>query len=274
MAGRLGLYGRPGSLKRGLRRAGNTGSPGGGSWLATFADMVTLLLTFLALLISVTTLDPRTPFSQPEGVLEDRGDNYVRLADGTLLYSNRGLMAPVIELADNLELLPEAMMFDQSEIKRAIFQLDPARAVEYEQLQEAVDSGLKIFKDNRGLVIQWDRALLFEEGRAELAEANRLLLASLAVFLKNVSLPISIEGHTNPQSQAEGGTGRAAYELSLARSRAVMEHLVSLGLEEKRFRLGGHGASRPRTLAAESAWENSRLEVIIYTPPRGTLFSR
>ncbi|MDL2259607.1 OmpA family protein [Deltaproteobacteria bacterium OttesenSCG-928-K17] len=264
---------QPFPLRRKPRRP--VSSPrGGNSWLATFADMVTLLLTFLVLLISVTTLDPRTPFTRPDGVLdEDRGD-YVRLADGVLMYSNRGLLAPVIELTENLDLLPEALMFDQKEIKRAIFQTDPARAAEYEELQEAVDEGITIFKDNRGLVIQWDRSLLFEEGKAELAEENLPLMRSLAVFLQSVSLPISIEGHTNPFSEIEGGQGREAFELSLARSRAVMNYLTALGPAEKRFRIGGHGGARPRSADPDQAWENSRLEVIIYTPPRGSLFAR
>ncbi len=257
-------------IVRRTRKAPPPPSSAPGSWLVTFADMVTLLLTFLVLLIGITTLDPRTTYLLSEGVLADEPE-YVRSSDGVLLYSDQGLLAPVVELVDNLDFLPENVMFDQREIKNAIFQLDPAKVSDFEQIQEAADEGVTIFKDNRGLVVQWDRSLLFPEGEAALFDENKLLLEKLAIFLNNIGLPISVEGHTDPLSALEGGTGPAAYELSLSRAKAVMEYLVSLGVQEKRFRIGGHGGARPRATDPEESWENSRLEIVIYQPARSSL---
>lgn len=242
------------------------------NWLTTFADMVTLLLTFLVLLISVTTFDPRTMLLNPEGVSEPGRDEV--FGSGVLLYSDRGLMAPVIELLEKMDQLPEDVMFDQSEIKQAVFQLDPAKVADFEELQAALDEGVEIYKDDRGLVVQWDRSLLFDEGRAEILEQNLPLLDRLAVFLQNVSLPLSIEGHTNPLSQIEGGYGPESYELSFARAKAVMNRLASLGVAERRLRIAGLGGTKPRTPGPEAAWENSRLEIVIYKPPQGGAFSR
>ena len=232
-----------------------------GSWLTTFADMVTLLLTFLVLLISVTTLEPRSEFSLPDGAAEE--SEQAAQGDGVLLYSNTGLMAPALALIDRL---PEEVMFDPREIKAAIFQLDPVKTPDFEQIEEAAEEGVKIFQDTRGLVIQWDRSLLFPEGGSTMFEENLLLLQKMAAFLNNVKLPVSIEGHSNPLSELEGGDGPAGYELSMQRAKVVMDYLVGQGLPENRFRIGGHGGSRPRTLDPEQAWENSRLELIIYQP--------
>ncbi len=145
------------------------------SWLTSFADMITLVLTFLVLLISITTLDPHTDLSVPEGELTEPAEEVLR-GSGVLLYSNRGLMAPVVEMVENLDNLPPDMMFDPEEVKNAIFQLDPAKATEYEQLQEAIDDRIKISRDSRGLVIQWDRSLLFPEGGTIMYEDNLVLL--------------------------------------------------------------------------------------------------
>jgi len=249
-------------------------SIGSASWMVTFSDMVTLLLTFLVMIVSITTLDPRTTLPLTEGVVLEDGSETIQLADGSLLYADQGMLAPVIELVENIDKIPENVMFDQREIKNAIFQLDPAKTLEYEQLRQTADDGIKVFRDNRGLVVQWDRSLLFPEGNTILMDDNILLLQRMALFLQGLSQPVSIESHTNPLSPLEGGAEREAYDLSLRRSKVVMEYLVALGLDERKFRIGGYGGTRPRTMDPESAWENSRLEIIIYQPERSSLFGQ
>jgi len=236
------------------------------SWITTFADMSTLLLTFLVLLISITTMDPRTVLVDPDGVPGERREE-IRSGSGFLLYSDQGLMAPVIEIIENIDKLPEIVTFDQSEVKAAVFQLDPAQIADYEQLQQALGK-IDIFKDNRGLVVRWDRSLLFAEGQADLFKENLIILDKLALFLANISLPVSIEGHTNPLSPVEGGYGAESYELSFKRAKTVMEYLASRGIKVRRMRLAGYGGGSPRSLEAQSAWENSRLEIVIYKPPQ------
>ncbi len=246
--------------------------PGGqASWVTTFADMVTLLLTFLVLIFGVTNLDPRTLFRLSEGVLREES-NLVRLGNGVLLFSDRGLLAPVVDLAENLAHLPDDIQLDQEAIKTALFQLDPAQAPNYERLEAAASQGVGIFRDDQGLMIRWDRALLFPEGGAILYEENQLLLQKLAVLLMSVDLPVSVEAHTNPLSPLEGGEGSAAFDLSFRRAKVVMEYLVSLGVPEKRFRIGAHGGLAPLTTNPDQAWQNSRLEIVIYRPDQGAPF--
>ena len=243
------------------------------TWMITFADMVTLLLTFLVLIVSVTTREQRDDFLLAEGARKITEVENIT-GDSVFAFSDAGLLAPVIELAENLSQLPENLLFDQEEIKAAIFQLDPAKTPQYEALAEAAASGVEIFRDHRGLVIQWDRALLFPEGNTIIMEDNLFLLQRMAAFLANISLPVSLDSHTNVFSPLEGGETEAAYSLSMRRSKVVMEYLISLGLPEKKFRLGAYGGSRPRTTESDLAWENSRLEMVIYEPDRPSLFGR
>ncbi len=241
------------------------------AWLITFADMVTLLLTFLVLIVSVTTLDPRDEMLLPPGDSEQREAEHFILGDSTLMYSP-GLLAPVMDIIDQLPNLPPDLMFDPAEIKAAIFQLDPAKTDDYQRLAQSLNEGVEIYHDQRGLVIQWDRALVFPEGSGVILEENMDLIKRLAAFLSTLSLPVSLESHTNPLSELEGGEGPAGYELSLMRAKILMKYLVSLGLEEQRFRLGAWGGSQPRSLDPELGWENSRLEIVIYRPNEARAF--
>lgn len=254
-----------------MRRKTPSAAPGNIGWIISFADMVTILLAFLALIIGVTAHDAGRLFTINEG---DGGQNqagaYEQRGTGMLMSADRSLLAPVIDLVNNLDQLPPDLLFDQDEFQKAVFQLDPVNTPDFQRLSEAARDGVEFSRDNRGLVIQWDRALLFEDGAAKILPGNIALLEKLAAFLQGIDFPVSLESHTNPLSPLEGGQGQAAYELSLARSKAVMEYLTGLGLAQDRFRLGAFGGARPRTQDPERAWENSRLEIIIYRPEQSS----
>ena len=234
-------------------------------WMTTFADLVTLLLTFLVLMVSISTLDSDSSKSDPNGILVEK-DGQVRLGNGVLLFSDLNLLVPVADMIKKQLQDQSLANLNQDEIKNAIFQLDEANTQTFEQLKDGVDKQISVFQDNRGLVIQWDRNLLFPEGSSTIYEENKLLLQKIAVLLLTMDLPISIESHTNPLSSLEGSLGPRSYELSFERSKAVMKYLASLGIPEKRFRIGAHGGVHPRTLDLNSTNENSRLEIIIYRP--------
>lgn len=249
------------------KRAHASNAPGNIGWIISFADMATILLAFLALIIGITAHDSGKIFTvhDGEGGEESRGQ-YIQAGGGVLMSADRSLLAPVIDLVNNLNELPPDLLFDQDEFQKAVFQLDPVKTPNFQSLSEAVENGVEFGRDNRGLIIKWDRALLFNEGEAVLTPGNLPLLEKLAAFLQAVKLPVSLESHSNPLSPLEGGTGEEAYALSFARSKALMQYLTGLGLAEERFRLGAFGGTRPRTQDPERAWENSRIEIVIYRP--------
>ena len=242
------------------------------SWMTTFVDLVTLLLTFLVLMVSISTVDTEpSKTSSPDGVLVEK-EGYVRLGNGILLFSDLNLLVPIADMLTKQVNDIENIDLRQDEIKNAIFQLDEANTPNFEQLKKGVDQHVNVFQDDRGIVIQWDRNLLFPEGSSTIYDENLLLLQKIAVLILNMDLPISIESHTNPLSPLEGSLGPKSYELSFERSKAVMKYLVSLGIPEKRFRIGAHGGAHPRTLNFDSIKENSRLEIILYRPTQKYTF--
>ncbi|MDR2405020.1 MAG: OmpA family protein [Deltaproteobacteria bacterium] len=256
-----------------MARKPDTGydGPPSGAWLLTFSDMVTLLLTFFVLIIAITTIDPRS--------LADDGVDEINLEELNLIYgngvlgfSNPSILAPVVELFQNMDELPPGAVLNQEEIKNAIFQLDedPQRPGAFKEQEQALTDSVSIFKDERGMVIRWDDAILFPEGGSLLTESNLVLLGRLSEFLAKMALPISVESYTNPLSELEGGSGPLSFELSAERSKVVMDYLVRLGLNESRFRLGAFGGTRTLTLEPTRARENSRMEIVIYKPPKSS----
>ncbi|MDR2141163.1 MAG: OmpA family protein [Deltaproteobacteria bacterium] len=242
-------------------------SPG---WLLTFSDMVTLLLTFFVLIISITTTDPKSLAVEGDSQFLSGGIQPDSVGPGTLGFANPALVAPVVEFLENLQNLPPDLMLDQREIKAAIFQLSPESVPDYQELEREVTDSVSIFRDERGLVVRWDKAVLFPEGSAVLRPEILPLLRRMAELLSQLTLLVSLDCHTNPFSELEGGTSTAAYLLSAKRARVVLDYFSALGLAEGRFRLGAFGGGRPVTTDPLEGARNSRLEIVLYRPAKSS----
>jgi chemotaxis protein MotB len=238
--------------------------------MITFSDMVTLLLTFFVMIISITSLEPKSL-----AVIEDDSQQISEFrppprGTGVLGFSNPTLVAPLINLLENQESLPPDVSLDQEQLLAALFRLDPEDLPDYQRLEREIKESVNIFKDERGLVVRWDKSILFPEGSYILREENLLLLDRLSQVLQAISLPISVEGYTDPLSDLEGGKTMAGYRLSANRSKVILEALAGFGLDLNRMRLGAHGGSLPLTQEAGQGRENSRIEIVIYKPTKSS----
>jgi chemotaxis protein MotB len=233
--------------------------------MLTFSDMVTLLLTFFVMIISITSIDPRVAADISGQAPTET--SVLLTGPGALGFTNPQLLASLVQ---TLETIPPDASLDQDEVRSALFQLDPVDFPDYERLRREITESVTIEKDERGLVIRWDKTILFAEGSSTLRPENVPLLDRLAGLIASVTMPVSVDCHTNPLSDLEGGDGPESFDLSARRAKAAMGYLADLGLPERRFRLGAFGGSRPLTLDPDSAADNSRMEIILYTPPKSS----
>jgi chemotaxis protein MotB len=240
------------------------------AWLVTFSDMVTLLLTFFVLIIAITTVDPRSIV--PDGV-DEVNEEKIRqvMGPGFMSFANPSLLDPVAAFVEDMDALPPETVLNQDEIKSSVFQLDPETSPqEFREAAEAVRDSVSIFKDERGLVIRWDGRALFPEGGTLVREPMMILLVRMAELFSRLDLPVSVECHTDPLSDFEGGDGPFSYRLSAERAKTVLNVFTGLGLKESRFRLGAYGGARPVTSDPALSHENSRLELVLYKPPKSS----
>jgi chemotaxis protein MotB len=111
--------------------------------------------------------------------------------------------------------------------------------------------------------------VLFGEGSARLSPDAGAVLAPLASLFSECSNPILVEGHTD-DVRIVGGRFKSNWELSAARSFAVVEFLIAQGLEPQRFQARGYGQYRPvaSNLTAEGRGENRRIEISLIRETR------
>lgn len=229
-------------------------------WMVTFSDLVTLLLTFFVLLISMSSMDVKA--------LEQSFGLFLTGGSGPLEYSTEGALEQLAKIIQSLEQIPPSVLIDQEEIKDEIFQFDD---IEYQNLMQLVDRDITIKRDKRGIVIQMADYILFNEGGAQLRREYLPIISRVANVLRVSRRLISVEGHTD-DSMLEGGSDIWAWELSLERAIALMDFFtLEEGLREDRFRVGGFGPSRPLfpNDSVQNRAKNRRIEIILYKKPMG-----
>ncbi len=108
--------------------------------------------------------------------------------------------------------------------------------------------GVRVRRDKDGVRLDLDSKILFDTGSSVLKkEALRPLLPMLAVILKT-KYTLDIEGHTDdrPLFKRIGQELETNWSLSGRRSSSVANFLISYGFSEKRLRIVGYAANRPR----------------------------
>jgi chemotaxis protein MotB len=222
-------------------------------WMVTFSDLITLLLTFFVLLISMSSMDVKT-LQQSFGMFSG--------GSGPLSFPESSRIADLVHFLEQIEELPPVAISEE-DLKSELFDF---RNVEFQQLMDLVDRDISVFKDERGLVIQLADYILFYESGSVLRPEYLPILSRVASILRSTQYLISVEGHTD-SSPLEGGAQAWAWELSLDRAIAVLEFFTrEEGLRPSRFRVGGFGSSMPVAPndTPQNRAKNRRIEIILH----------
>ncbi len=129
--------------------------------------------------------------------------------------------------------------------------------------QEATLANISV--DQRGIVIALDDHSCFRPGQAQVEAAAAPMFRKIAGILANYQNRVLLEGHTDsvPIHTAQF---RSNWELSTARSIAVMELMASAGsLQTDRFLIGGSADNAPVTdnQTEQGRSHNRRVEIIV-----------
>ncbi|MFT6630319.1 MAG: outer membrane protein OmpA-like peptidoglycan-associated protein [Bacteriovoracaceae bacterium] len=166
----------------------------------------------------------------------------------------------------------EAMQVKVEESKQMIDDLNKAVSSERRSAalgKKGVGTNFKEFEVGSKILLQ-DVHFYPGTDRAIEPYASREL-TSFAVFMsKNPNVTVEISGHIfETQKAIESGKAEDEYNLSGRRARNVCNILIREGVNPKRLRCVGYGASRPIEMTndqySETAQKNRRVEVEILT---------
>ncbi|PIQ98192.1 MAG: hypothetical protein COV67_00250 [Nitrospinae bacterium CG11_big_fil_rev_8_21_14_0_20_56_8] len=201
--------------KEKARLVGEIFEEGAEGWMVTYADMVTLLLTFFILYYSIASV------------------NMAKFKEAIL-----GEERASIGL---LELL------DSAEIKENIQQLTGMKSKDImEDINEVVeDSQLDIDTSEAKIVVRVPGASLFPSGSADLQkEARPVLDEVIRIVKKYPNYKTHIQGHTDDEPIASERFP-TNWELSAARATAVLRYFIDKGIDPKKLTATGYADTFP-----------------------------
>lgn len=240
------------------------------AWMESYADAMTLLLAFFIMLFAFALVDETKFFDFKVGMVTALGvsDPVTEKAD-SLLESGTGIVQAIGEAAVSTEEL-------RNEIEQKEGDLAEAGTITAENVEEVRDllddkftelgaaEFVTVDVDERGVVIRYDGAVLFESGSADLGVASDSVLATSAEVLELIDNPIDVEGHTD--DVPTGGRWISNWELSSARASAVTRWLLDFGRIPPR-RLAAVGLADTRPVADNDSFEgrarNRRVEIVV-----------
>lgn len=231
---------------------------GAPDWIVTFADMISLLVTFFILLMTFSRMEHYDAFQVPENVLGSTGVLSDWKGDNSIPPPKMDVMAAMDAKrgADIPHTRPSGELLDQ------ISESGP------KDTDEHVEIDLAAVKD--GLVITYDERAAFAPGSVELTPYLASAVGELARVLEHYAFTIVVEGHTDDGFRA---TPRfdTPEDLSAARASAVVDvMLAESGLSPYQLQVSGYGASKPRVSneTPEGRQANRRVEITIMSLSR------
>lgn len=225
-------------------------------WLVQFADLMSLLLCFFILLLSMATMDKKKVeeyfdiMRRSMGFLEGAQD--VAEAERESLskeHSNSREAGSGDDVGTDNEAADVARKME-------------AVSDEFNGTTDKEHEEVKLtMKGSNEFTLDIPTSLMFEEGEYTLTNPNsKRFITKVANILKTMTQQFDIEvaGHTGSNYQRGGGIPRDSWDLSALRSIAVVKELIKNQIDPAILKVSAFGSYRPKS---DDAFENRRVEL-------------
>lgn len=269
------------------------GSP---AWMATFSDLMNLLLCFFVLLFASSTMDEgkiqkiMASFDNVNFSVLDQGS--ISLIQGGMLSGGVSQVpdadAVLSEAGQNIEnnsgdkpasSSTDAEKLSDEELKQELDKRGEEQSEEmYNEIVQlaesySIDSIISIDYNEQYVELDLNGSILFDSGSAQVKEDSKMFLQKIArILTKYRHCIIEIEGHTDniPIYSAQYSSNR---ELSSERARNVYEYIMTQeDFIDANMKIAGYGESRPVASNAteEGRAKNRRVTIKIYNKQNST----
>ena len=204
------------------------------NWRITFADMITLLMTFFVMIVAMSTLNEKTVMKRLS--LNKDKNVIINIPEAALPASKENLLSE--QPAFSAELRNKIGLSFPEDEKRFF-----------------------ISESERGTVLTIPASLIFEVSGGKLNKNASKYLEAIASSLKETRDFISIEGHS-----AKSGNDEADSKLSLEMAAYALDYFIyEAGFSPTRFSIAGYGSKRPAIdkNPKKTELDNNRLEIVI-----------
>lgn len=213
------------------------------AWLATYADTITLILTFFVLLYATSVVDMEK-FKNISNALKGQFSGESMFSTGSSTSANSPIDSVLVDKND------------KSEIEKTL-----KEKVNNSNLQNSVT----VKDDGRGILLELDNSILFDSGSSDLKIDSKVALNKVYDMIKAMKNKIAIEGHTD-NIPVKSSKHESNWDLSSSRAVSVVKYFVEeKGMDPKLFSATGCGEYQPLVSnnTEKGRAENRRVNILI-----------
>jgi len=226
----------------------NEEDDGGGipEWVVTFGDMMSLLLTFFIMLVSLSEMKEEEKFqAMVDSIRQQFGHESAQLAIVP------GNMQPRNSALAHLATMGRASKFDTH------------RGGDKVKAPVGDHPRVRIIRPGSKTTI--GTVVAFDEHSAEMLEAQQTELVGHVEHFGGKPQKIEVRGHTSLRPLDDASAYQSQWELAFRRCQAVQQVLVEQGIEPARLRLSVAGPNEPLHAGTDPLLlkQNPRVEVFL-----------
>ena len=222
---------------------------GAPAWMVTFADLMSLLMAFFALLYAMSSIEDHKFEEVATSLQSVFGD----AKSGVFEFDGKSI----------IELHPDSPVENDHEENQ---QFEQMAQIVTQALENLENVEIEVDAQTQTIELTFSGEALFRSGSADLLPEFRLELRNL-FRLRDVSgMSVLVRGHTDRVPLSGGGRFRTNWDLSASRAAAVGEYLISLRVIEPRaLKVEGRADSMPISADGDFANYNKdrRVEIIL-----------
>jgi chemotaxis protein MotB len=202
-------------------------------WLISYADFITLLFAFFVVMYAVSVVN----VGKYKVLSDALGDAFGGRGAATKV--NTSIEVEPLPLANIIaRKRAEAAKRDRERLELLARKLNSV-------LAPLVNTGkVRVTRNARGITVEINASVLFDEGAAALTGNARETLGTVAGLLKDDTHAIEVEGHTD-NTPIRNAAFPSNWELSAVRASTVVRLFVESGVLERRLAAVGRGANLP-----------------------------
>ncbi len=221
-------------------------------WLVQFGDLMSLLLTFFILLLSMAVMDKKKVEEYFDIMKKAMG--FIDASTDVETQSEKHSTETSSSSDDDTDSNDDAVEETMQEVKELVNQMNDTSSVEIEQI--------KLEKGQNEFTLDIPSTIMFEEGEYEIANSNiKRFIAKIARVIRTMpqSFDIEIIGHTAKNSlNNDQDIPRDNWDLSALRSIAVVKELIKNRIDPSTLKVSAYSSYHPKS---ELASDNRRVEM-------------
>lgn len=225
-------------------------------WLVQFGDLMSLLLTFFILLLSMAVMDKQKVEEYFNIMKKAMGfiDASTDVQTQSDAYSTQESSS---ESQDSNSSSESSVDSSAQDVAQVIQEMNSSQNTESQEI--------KMEKGKNEFVLDIPSSIMFEEGQYELTNSNaKLFISKIARVIRTMPQTFNIEiiGHTDTNRVLSGTIPRDAWDISALRSISVVKELIKNKIDPSILKVSAYGSYHPKS---DVAADNRRVEMRFFS---------